>query len=205
MISRALGGIVLLVFAISIGCARGGGPRPLGPDDYAVYAAVLTHFATHDRPVTSARFIIRDSTRSHGTLIPRISADEPAAWARAFGHATALKAAALDYGVQSRRDTGLERSLPVEGEYVFAGDADLDSLRRSQPDVWAAFNAHYPQARPSGLFTLSRIGFNADHSAALVYCLNEFGSLGAIGKLYFLAKEDGIWRVLFNPGGEYLS
>ena len=202
---KTWGGLAVLALAVAGGCSCRESPRPLGPDDYAVYAAVLTHFAAHDRPVASAKFVVLEVTRSHHPCMSGISVDQTALWARALGHAAALEATARDFRVQAGRDARLESPLPVAGACVLAKSAKVDSVLRSQANGWAAFDSLYSDPRPSGLFTLSRVGFTEDHTNAIVYCLNEFGNVGALGRFYFLSKEGGAWRVLFNPGSTYIS
>jgi hypothetical protein len=73
---------------------------------------------------------------------------------------------------------------PEELEEIFVGDPFYG---------WREFYSRYPDAQ--GILTLSRVGFNADMSRALVYVGHSCDSLFGVGYYLILVKKDGEWSV----------
>lgn len=85
----------------------------------------------------------------------------------------------------------LPDTLPLDREYEVLTPTELSEIW--QIGDWETFYTTYPN---SGLFNLSRVGFNANQTQALVYmeqwCPGKCGE----GNLYLLEKEAGGWRVI---------
>lgn len=61
-------------------------------------------------------------------------------------------------------------------------------------DWWPAFHERYPLS--GGNFTLSRVGFNADTSVALISVVAASGPRSGVGLYFLLDKEEGRWVVV---------
>jgi hypothetical protein len=195
----------MIALALACACRRDDLSRPIAPDDYAVYAAVLEHCALRNGSTASCIFVVLDATESCSAQMMQLSEDTPAKWARSVGHPEDLRSTVADFCVQAQHDAPLQASFPVSGKCFLTRKAVLDSMLCSPSSGWAAFAALYPSANPRGIFLLSRVGFTSDHLKALVYCAKYCGPLCGSGGYYFLSKEDGTWRVLFCPGGGWIS
>ena len=55
---------------------------------------------------------------------------------------------------------------------------------------WKQFNKRYPNA--PGIFVVSRIGFNRDHTEAVMYAAKACGNLCGDGQYVWLVKRDGV-------------
>ena len=60
-------------------------------------------------------------------------------------------------------------------------------------EAWARFYRQFPGS--TGLVSLSRIGFNDDHTEALVYVAHTCGSLCGSGEFVILKKTQGHWTI----------
>lgn len=72
-----------------------------------------------------------------------------------------------------------------------------DVERFSKTDTgfwWAAFYRDYPEA--AGFFTLSKVGFNADMTQAIVYRAFSCGDTCGYGSYVLLVKAGGAWRIV---------
>jgi len=58
---------------------------------------------------------------------------------------------------------------------------------------WLAFRKHYPNAW--GYVELSRIGFNPEHTQALVYATHQCGSRCMSGDVWFLTRDGEVWSI----------
>jgi hypothetical protein len=78
-------------------------------------------------------------------------------------------------------------------KYVLVGDKGLEDLfQKDKFDRgWAAFYARYPHS--SGLIFLSKVGFNANFTQAMLYAGRQCGGLCGSGSYLLLGKHDGKW------------
>jgi len=84
-----------------------------------------------------------------------------------------------DFVAKNRKKLVLEYKFDLPQYALVAHDVVLSAL---------AFNA-------SVLFHVSAVGFNRDHTRALVYVGHHCGSLCGGGTYHLLVKKDGPWRV----------
>ena len=70
------------------------------------------------------------------------------------------------------------------------------AIRRvdEQSALWLAFHARYPNAW--GYARMSRVGFNADHTEALVFTRHECGSQCSNGDFWFLERKNDNWYIV---------
>lgn len=87
----------------------------------------------------------------------------------------------------------LEARLDIALPYEIVPRSLVSSIIRGRDldDGWKTFYAKYPDS--GGYFEVSRIGFNADRTLALVYAGNYCGSLCGRGSYYFYGKVNGKW------------
>ena len=55
-----------------------------------------------------------------------------------------------------------------------------------------------------GVVALSRVGFNLNHTHAVIYVELQYRGLCGGGQYYYLAKENGAWRVT-DVAGTWIS
>ena len=72
-----------------------------------------------------------------------------------------------------------------------------DSTGRYRDTYWAAFHARFPGR--TGIVRVSRPGFNAARTVALVDTFWGCGGLCGHGGLYVLHRIDGVWRIVAQP------
>ncbi len=88
----------------------------------------------------------------------------------------------------------LEPSLDFGVEYKLLAQEKVDELRPlDEASGWKLFNEKYPNA--VGFIYLSRVGFNADFSQALVYIEHYRYDQPLQGGYYLMVKQDGGWVV----------
>jgi hypothetical protein len=58
---------------------------------------------------------------------------------------------------------------------------------------WKEFTKRFPNA--PGIFVVSRIGFNQNHTEAVMYAAKACGNLCGDGQYVWLVKRDGNWVV----------
>jgi hypothetical protein len=177
------------------GCSRDW--RHAVPEEYDVYAAALSdRFVTQLVRTGPVRFLILNTTVSRPAMMS-VQGDGMKANVQGLVHGqidSGFKEAARDFYRKSKYDHALER-LPLEKDYVLITAETAESL------CWAArgesISSRYAP-NPSGFFTLSRVGFNEDHTRA--YCWVEH-HLDGWGRGCLLCKQNGTWRVMVWGSG----
>lgn len=81
-----------------------------------------------------------------------------------------------------------------EGEFKHLKGAGRGSLE----DFWSAFRENYPEA--GAIISISRVGFNAEHTQAIIEVGYATGPLGGEGDYVLLDKENGVWKVQYLLG-----
>ncbi|HEY0322992.1 MAG TPA: hypothetical protein VGC66_18700 [Pyrinomonadaceae bacterium] len=109
-----------------------------------------------------------------------------------------------DLRVKSNEPSLLERKFAIDIKYALVGNEELEALFKE--DVgggWEAFHRKYPKS--NGFLTLSRVGFNADKTQALVYKGWSCGGLCGGGAYILLRKKNGVWVVGQSVGPTWVS
>ncbi len=176
---------VLLTIALAA-CAPSAPPAPPAPldDEYAVYAALI-----EDRYLEEGvdLIVIRDRT----TFFPlgpdvtyeQVSQDVPALEEDTYA----------DFLAVNEESVPLDPSLDLGFDYTLVSLQDLEEFLGGGAWSYDAFYERFPNSQ--GLMELSRVGFNADHTQALVYVGNQYDLLGGEGVYVLLRKESGDWLV----------
>ena len=96
-----------------------------------------------------------------------------------------------------RRDFELKNKTTCEIEPIvgiqrlrFISKRDEHSLFKTG---WAEFHKKY--GKDAEIDSLSRVGFNADNSLALLHVSGGIGPMGGGGVLYLLERKDGHWAI----------
>jgi hypothetical protein len=87
----------------------------------------------------------------------------------------------------------LRADMSLGAPYVLISQAELDGLFPGGEADWGGFRARYPDA--GGYQSLSRVGFNADLTQALVYRGAMADYLAGGGNYYLMNKVNGVWTV----------
>jgi hypothetical protein len=96
----------------------------------------------------------------------------------------------------------LEPSMDLGLEYQLLTQEQIDELRpQDEASDWKLFYEKYPNAM--GFTYLSRAGFNADLSQALVYVSVYRYEQPILGGYYLMSRQDGRWSV--EAGLEWLT
>ncbi len=174
---------------------KGAGTAVSAPpdDEIAVYTAA---FADVFQATTETQIMIVDHT-SIG--VP------PGMWAvtSVQGQDTAKFMAKLaaetrqDYQLKNKQSVRLPgpcRFAPHCGLYNVVDLTGIVGMDKAKMEKgWKEFNKRYPNA--PGIFVLSRIGFNHDHTEAVMYAAKACGNLCGDGQYVWLVKRGGAWAV----------
>lgn len=185
--------VAAVLFAFVVACPGGGGkaPAPCEPgaaaNEYAVFSAAVEEFSKgHEgKPV-----VIYDQTEDVSD-----PAGVTSEWvSRCEVFVPESDKAMLDsYRGRTKEPLELARSFALGREYVLASAADLidipvDKMRSE------GVGARYPGA--FGVVRLSRVGFNAEMSGAVVYISRGACGLGCgEGACMLLVREGCTWKV----------
>lgn len=83
----------------------------------------------------------------------------------------------------------------------FLGVPNLRFISKSEESTifaagWGEFRRKY--GKDAEVVTVSRVGFNADKTLALLHIIGAKGRMAAAGELYVLERKDGKWVIKFN-------
>lgn len=179
---RTLGALAL--FASLIACSRGGGCKPdPGADEYAVYSSAIEELKGVDEG---------------GTVVIKHAADAASETAEYVGRCEALvpeggRSLLESFRESNRHPLELARGFTLKGDYLLQPEGDLKTI---PPERMRAegLRAKYPDAY--GVVSLSRVGFDAGATRALVYVSRVACGLGCgEGVCMLLVKEDCRWKV----------
>lgn len=179
-----------MVLVVLAGWSAACGPRAtpsVEAEEAAVYAAAIETYLGR-RP---AQLVLQEETALF------IGGDT----AETLGYLTAklpgLEADTLD-SLQARNDRAYAVPLSTARAWPFPcvllTAAEMHSFFEPSAGGWDAFYARYPESQ--GIMELSRVGFNAEMTQALVYVGNQSHWLAGAGFYYLLAKEGGTWKVV---------
>lgn len=190
------------VFAFA--CApRGAGPSP-APDvsavEDSVWAAVLDSLYVHR---TTRLLVVSDSTAGRFRR-ERLVADYISTFSAIPGAEPHTVESFWTRNLEPRPITALPRTwVPL----ALVSKATIDSLPTGDDPVrsgetmrfWRAFHERYPNS--SGLITLTRPGFNAARTQAILNVDRGCGGLCGGGTIILLARDPaGRWRVVHTRG-----
>jgi len=169
-----------------------GGPRPYSSlqshfrhcgdlDTQEVYSAVLAQESFGDGPILLEEF----TERGGGYVDGRIAA----------GNVSGVEHSTIDdYALKNKTQKSLRKFFIDRGDVVFVTAKDETALSQ---DKSVPFEERLAKRFPGSerIVSLSNIGFNRDHTQALVYVSFYCGAQCAGGSLYTLDKTNGGWAV----------
>ena len=100
-----------------------------------------------------------------------------------------------DYKVRNLEPGSLRWIGSISPRIEFLSEDEIDRIFPEDASVypWTDFYKRFPGS--SGLVSLSKIGFNNDHTQAIVYVANVCGGLCGSGEFVVLKKVRGRWVV----------
>lgn len=94
----------------------------------------------------------------------------------------------------------LPGGLPLRHPYILTSQRELASAYASPSRGADTARLRQEIAKSYGVVGLSRVGFNAPHTRAVVYIELLYCGLCGGGQYYYLAKQSGAWRVVGVAG-----
>jgi hypothetical protein len=94
---------------------------------------------------------------------------------------------AADFLAKNKQPHTWERAFPLQAKYVLVRSADWDDKD------WDTFAKQFPGA--DGVLSLSRVGFNADQTEAIVSVFMLYQPLSGSGVTLLMHKEGTRWKV----------
>lgn len=153
-------------------------------DNYNVYRQALIALSPNDSG--PSRWLVADSVVSLGIY---------SGFGDRFRRNMDLDSTmARDYDRKSQARCVLDSlTLAADGLVCFRFNEYLESVGKP---FWTSFREHFPSFR--GFVRLSRVGFNADRTLALLLCETSCGSLCAEGQFMILRLVEGNWQLLIR-------
>jgi len=185
---------LLSVAALTLLCIcatvnAGGQSAPaLSDDESAVYTAL---FKDVYQAAPSVPIILSDQTALG--VPPGMLAKVPTEGlqTRAFLDKVSLDTKA-DYSQKEHVSIKLPSPCRLAPDCIAKNAGDI-AVQVKNDKAWAKFYKRYPNS--PGVVVVSRIGFNVEHTQALVYTGCACGTLCGQGEYARLAKRDGAWTV----------
>ena len=174
-------------------------PGALAVED-SVWAAVLDSLYVH----RTTRLLVVDGITSDRFRRDRLVADAVRAFSAIPGVEPYTVESFWARNLEVRSITSLPRTrvpLVLVSEAAIDSLPDgIDSVRSGEPMLfWRAFHERYPGS--SGLITLTRPGFNAARTQAILNVDRGCGGLCGDGTIILLARDAaGRWRVVHTRG-----
>jgi hypothetical protein len=190
--------LVLLPLSLPTPVASG---RPakdgVAEEEYAVYDVVIERLYVHRR---SASLIVISKETESGTQPepgkgPIIGVADPEEMKAALKLIADLTPA---YEAANAETAKLKELFRFSVDYVLVSKKKgLGLLAKDQGET-KHFNKAYPGSETVGLVGLSRVGFNADHTQALIYAVHWCGSGCGDGMFVLLRKENNQWNIRYE-------
>jgi hypothetical protein len=188
--------LLLLCVGSSSSCRWGGRSRALGPDDYAVYSALLR---ANSGAMGSAfpSFAFVSTTQDCPPLAEQYLRD----WDSARAPIAALREANDDYRARCGHPLPIERFPGLPADWPLLRWTQIDSAYSAPYDTsrWLPFRRHYPQV--SGYTGVSCVGFSRDRGCALLHTYSYSGFLTGGSTWWLLSRQGQEWKVL-GPIGD---
>jgi len=107
-----------------------------------------------------------------------------------------------DFLAVNQQPSALEPLLDIDLPYQLFTQEEIDELHPLDKESgWQLFDEKFPNA--VGFLYLSRVGFNADLSQALVYYERYMYDIPVSGGYYLLTRQDGQWVI--ESGYEWIT
>jgi len=166
-------------------------------EEYEVYSAVLSSeepflqriIVVNKQSSESEQIIIEQTTLTSQKIL------ESGNICTHFNNLTGIKLGAdlcEDFAKKNQSSYKLENkfSIPYSSVIVISAEELKEAFSERG---WFGFYKKYPDSR--GTISLSRVGFNAEHTRAFLCWHYHCGGLCGRGVLVLLFKEDGQWKI----------
>ncbi len=149
-------------------------------EDYAVYSAIPM-----SKQYNSELIVVSDST-SHGLIANATNLSNK--------NYKLSKDIINDYQSKDENNLKLKDNFSVQNKVLFLSEKEESQFfRKVQENGWVKFHKKYPKAK--GIISFSRIGFNQEHTQALVSVSFGCGFLCGEGNFILLQKANGKWTI----------
>ena len=189
-VPRLLIGLVLIsieLSSLSGSPARGQAGSDAGASDeeYEIYSAVIKQYYVDDK---TKLLVIVDRTFKYDF------GDNEEPWKDKYKGLTIDRSTVEDYEARNVRPSLLNKApFKLTGKFSLISDLDLKAIfHGSWGELqWIAYYRRFAESR--GFIMLSRIGFNTEHTQALLYVGSRCGP--GCGDIHFLLleKTNGTW------------
>ncbi len=159
-------------------------PSNLADDEYAVWSATLDSMVVWEKDDV---VVLQSATDSYA-----LGDSAMAAYVKQQLKVT--DAVLQHYAAQNLQVATIERKLTLPVDYVLLAPSEIENILNQ--GGYEEMYSRYPDC--NGVTTLSRVGFNTDHSTALVYMTHTTGYLAGAGWAVLLRKVSGVWQVIAN-------
>lgn len=180
--------IYLLALPLFVFAACGDDDAPVVPagnvddDEYAVWSATLDSMVIWEKD----DFVVLRSGTDGYVL------DDSAMASYLRGQLKVPDEALQQYAQRNKQGALIERKLDISVDYALLTEADIESILSL-----GGYDGLYRRyAHCNGVTTLSRVGFNATRSTAVVYISMTPGYLAGSGWAVLLRKISGRWEVI---------
>ncbi|HSV43940.1 MAG TPA: hypothetical protein VLJ10_05230 [Candidatus Bathyarchaeia archaeon] len=102
-----------------------------------------------------------------------------------------LMEAVQDFCAKNSQASTIDAIGPLTVKHIVMTKTQMDELFADQGDGWDKFYQLYPES--PGIITLSRPGFSADETLAVIYIGNQSHWLAGHGGIRIYRKKDGKW------------
>ena len=186
--------LLLLPFfqASENGVANHATQADLAPEEYAVYAAVVSKLfacekVTFDTQATVKLLVIKDHT-TVDRLAPKALED----WEYVSRRLPSIsQETANDYKERNRGSHQIKDTFNLKIEYALVRKDELEHVLKS--GGWETFYEKYPDS--GGYISFSRVGFNPERNQALIYFEHWCQMLCGSGIYVLLSKGEDGWKV----------
>jgi hypothetical protein len=192
--------ILLVLLALSLPThVVSGRPAKEGvaEEEYAVYDVVIERLYVQRR--SASLIVISKETESGAQPEPGkgpiIGVADPEEMKGALKLIADLTPA---YEARNKEPAKLKELFKLPADYVLVSKKKgLGLLAKDQGET-KHFSKAYPGSETVGLVGLSRVGFNADHTQALIYAVHWCGSGCGDGMFVLLRKENNRWNIRYE-------
>ena len=160
-------------------------------EEYAVYSAVIADMLDGERVAfhTQAKLlVIQNQTGTDRTS--NFDSEKNEQYAREM-FPTMMEGVMKNYRAQNSSPIRLQDSFDLKVKHVLV---EKQVVEKAFGNGWEEFYKRYPDS--GGLIILSRVGFNAGMTQALVYIQQGCGALCGSGSYVLLEKRTDGWRVI---------
>lgn len=180
--------IVIFLFAmLSVSCQQQFGERqPVESDDYLIYSLLLNQLEYPRNDDSVKQFVIAEMTlRSDKNCDParRLETANTSL-------AAEVKSAIADLEKKVKTSIPLSKKFSLKKNYVLISQGEVLGILTSS---FAEWDKKYPNS--SGIISLSRVGYSADKTIAVVYRTVACSGRCGEGAYYIFEKKDGRWNM----------